>query len=45
MASRAVGEGGRGAGFMAWATVKGMVGILLDETTGSSKEKESLKQT
>jgi hypothetical protein len=30
-----VGEGGLGDGFMACATVKGMVGMLLEETTGS----------
>ncbi len=36
VASRAVGEGGRGAGFIACATVKGMVGILHDDITGSA---------
>lgn len=35
VAARAVGEGGRGAGFMAWATMRGIVGILQEETTGS----------
>lgn len=34
VAARCEGEGGRGAGFMAWATVSGMVGMLHDETTG-----------
>ena len=33
-ASRCVGEGGRGAGFIACATVSGMVGRLADEMTG-----------
>ena len=35
MAARAEGEGGRGAGFIACATVKGIVGILQDDTTGA----------
>lgn len=34
MAARAKGEGGRGDGFIAWATVKGIVGMLLEDTTG-----------
>ena len=34
MASRAVGEGGRGAGFIVCATAKGIVGILHEDTTG-----------
>src|SRR5258706_10994061 len=33
-ASRCVGEGGRGAGFIACAMVSGMVGTLADEMTG-----------
>lgn len=33
VAARCVGEGGLGAGFMACATVSGMVGMLQDETT------------
>ena len=36
MASRAVGEGGRGPGFMACATMSGIVEILQDDTTGSA---------
>ncbi len=36
-AAIAVGEGGRGAGFMACATIKGIVGMLQDEITGPSK--------
>lgn len=35
MASRAVGEGGRGAGFIACATTKGIVGTLQEEMTRS----------
>jgi hypothetical protein len=35
MASRVVGEGGRGPGFMVCATMSGMVEILQDDTTGS----------
>lgn len=35
VAARAVGEGGRGAGFIACATVRGIVGILHEDTTGS----------
>lgn len=35
VASRAVGDGGRGAGFIACATIRGMVGMLHDEMTGS----------
>lgn len=35
MAARAAGDGGRGTGFMAWATTSGMVGILHEEITGS----------
>jgi hypothetical protein len=38
VASRAVGDGGRGAGFMACATVRGIVGILHDDITGSTCE-------
>ena len=38
VASRAVGEGGRGAGFIACATVKGMVGMLHEDMTGSGVE-------
>jgi hypothetical protein len=38
VAARAVGDGGRGAGFMACATIKGMVGILHEETTGSARQ-------
>jgi hypothetical protein len=34
VAARAVGDGGRGAGFMAWATARGMVGTLTEDTTG-----------
>ena len=34
MASRAVGEGGRGAGFIVCATAKGIVGMLHEDTTG-----------
>lgn len=37
VAARAEGEGGRGAGFIACATVRGIVGILQDDTTGSEK--------
>jgi len=37
VASRAVGDGGRGAGFIACATIKGMVGMLHDDTTGPSE--------
>lgn len=40
MASRAVGDGGRGAGFMACATTRGIVGILHDEMTGSTERKK-----
>lgn len=35
VAARAVGEGGLGAGFIACATVSGMVGMLTEDTTGS----------
>ena len=35
VAARAEGEGGRGAGFMACATTRGIVGILQEDTTGS----------
>jgi hypothetical protein len=38
VASRAVGEGGRGAGFIACATLRGIVGMLHDETTGPEVE-------
>ena len=34
VASRAPGDGGRGAGFIVWATARGIVGMLQDETTG-----------
>jgi hypothetical protein len=34
VASRAPGEGGRGAGFIACATVRGIVGMLHEEMTG-----------
>jgi hypothetical protein len=36
IASRAVGDGGRGAGFMACATISGIVGMLHDDITGSN---------
>ena len=39
VAARAVGEGGLGAGFIACATVSGMVGILTEDTTGSVSKK------
>ena len=35
VAALAVGEGGRGEGFIACATGRGIVGMLLDDTTGS----------
>jgi hypothetical protein len=34
VAARAVGDGGRGAGFMACATANGMVGTFTEDTTG-----------
>jgi hypothetical protein len=34
VAARAVGDGGRGAGFIAWATARGIVGTLTEDTTG-----------
>lgn len=34
VASLAPGDGGRGAGFIAWATMSGIVGILHEDTTG-----------
>lgn len=34
VAARAVGDGGRGAGFIAWATDRGIVGTLTEDTTG-----------
>jgi hypothetical protein len=34
VAARAFGDGGRGAGFIAWATARGMVGTLTEDTTG-----------
>ena len=37
VAARAVGDGGLGAGFIACATVSGMVGMLTEDTTGSVK--------
>ena len=37
VAARAVGEGGLGAGFIACATVSGIVGMLTEDTTGSVK--------
>jgi hypothetical protein len=36
VASRAVGDGGRGDGFIACATIRGIVGILQDDMTGST---------
>jgi len=36
VASRAVGDGGRGEGFIACATIRGIVGILQDDMTGST---------
>ena len=39
VAARCVGEGGRGAGFIAWATCRGIVGMLTDDTTGSASMK------
>jgi hypothetical protein len=44
VAARAVGEGGRGAGFIACATIKGMVGILTDDTTGSAHTSASISK-
>ncbi len=38
VASRAVGEGGRGAGFIACATVRGIVGMLHEDMTGSARK-------
>jgi hypothetical protein len=35
IAARAVGDGGLGAGFIACATVSGIVGMLTEDTTGS----------
>jgi hypothetical protein len=35
VAALAPGDGGRGAGFIAWATARGMVGTLTEDTTGS----------
>ena len=32
--ARAVGDGGRGAGFIAWATARGIVGTLTEDATG-----------
>jgi hypothetical protein len=40
VAARAVGEGGLGPGFIACATVSGMVGMLTEDTTGSVKAHE-----
>ena len=37
VAARAFGDGGRGAGFMAWATAKGIVGTLTEDTTGPTR--------
>jgi hypothetical protein len=37
VAARAVGDGGRGAGFMACATAKGIVGTFTEDTTGSAR--------
>ena len=37
VAARAEGDGGRGAGFIAWATTKGIVGILHEDITGSRR--------
>jgi hypothetical protein len=34
VAARAVGDGGRGAGFIACATDRGIVGTLTEDTTG-----------
>ena len=38
VAALAPGDGGRGAGFIAWATARGMVGTLTEDTTGSRRK-------
>jgi hypothetical protein len=41
VASRAAGDGGRGAGFIVCATCSGIVGMFTDEITGSTPRQQS----